>query len=383
MRRSVLGLGSSKAGTVNGALASLTPPAVQSQSCCGGSKADGAGSDCCGAPKGRVDWLLWGSLAIFALGIAAHFMWPGLHARIHQFGHSCLQLALKAWWGLLLGIVTVGIIGRVPRELVAAVLGRGGNFTGLLRAVGAGVLLDLCNHGILMVGMSLYKRGTSLGQTIAFLIASPWNSFSLTLILAALIGWKWMAVFIALSMVVALLTGWIVDRLVASGALPPNPHAVTLPVGYRMGPELRGVIRSLKPGWSNYGRLLREGLSGSTMVLRWVFFGFVLTATIQTLVADEPYRGYFGPTIAGLLLTLFATTLIEVCSEGSSPIAADLLTRAGAPGNAFTFLMAGAATDYTEIMSLRSTTGSWKMALALPLISTPQVLLIAWLLNRA
>jgi len=29
----------------------------------------------------------------------------------------------------------------------------------------------------------------------------------------------------------------------------------------------------------------------------------------------------------------------------SGPIAADLLTRAGAPGNGFTFLMAGAATE--------------------------------------
>jgi uncharacterized membrane protein YraQ (UPF0718 family) len=75
--------------------------------------------------------------------------------------------------------------------------------------------------------------------------------------------------------------------------------------------------------------------------------------------------------------------LIEVCSEGSSPIAADILTRAQAPGNAFVFLMAGAATDYTELLSLRETTKSWKAALALPLISTPQVLLIGWLLQSA
>ncbi len=93
---------------------------------------------------------------------------------------------------MLFGIVAVAVIGRLPRELVAAVLGRGGSVSGLCRAVAAGVALDLCNHGILMVGMSLYKRGASLGQTLAFLIASPWNSLSLTLILAALIGWGWM-----------------------------------------------------------------------------------------------------------------------------------------------------------------------------------------------
>jgi uncharacterized membrane protein YraQ (UPF0718 family) len=346
------------------------PPPALENSCCGGAK------------KGRPDFLLWGSLAAFLSGVAIHFLVPAAPGWLHVFGHACFELLSRAWWGLLTGIVAVAVIGRLPRELVAAVLGRGGSVTGLLRAVGAGVLLDLCNHGILMVGMSLYKRGASLGQTLAFLIASPWNSLSLTLILAALIGWKWMLLFILLSMLVALVTGWIADRLVHAGKLPANPNAVTLPAGYRTGTAIAGVLRSLKPGTHNYLRLAREGLSGSKMVLRWIFFGFVLTALIRAFVPDASFQQYFGPTLAGLFLTLLATTIIEVCSEGSSPIAADLLTRAHAPGNAFVFLMAGAATDYTEILALRETTRSWKATLALPLISTPQVLLIGWLIHQ-
>jgi uncharacterized membrane protein YraQ (UPF0718 family) len=184
-------------------------------------------------------------------------------------------------------------------------------------------------------------------------------------------------------MLVAIVTGWLVDRLVIAGKIPANSNATDLPVGYRMGPALKGVAVSLKPGISNYLMLAREGLAGSRMVLRWILFGFVLTALIRALVPEASFADWFGPTIAGLFLTLLATTLIEVCSEGSSPIAADILNRAHAPGNAFVFLMAGAATDYTELLSLRETTRSWKAALALPLISTPQVLLIGWLLQRA
>jgi uncharacterized membrane protein YraQ (UPF0718 family) len=63
------------------------------------------------------------------------------------------------------------------------------------------------------------------------------------------------------------------------------------------------------------------------------------------------------------------------------PIAADLMNRAGAPGNSFTFLLAGVATDYTEIMVMRESTGSLKIALLLPLITVPQVLAIGWILN--
>lgn len=366
-------------------LATETPsccaPKTPAASCCGG-KAEAADSCCGGGAKGRPDFLLWGSLVLFLAGIAAHLALPAGPQWLHVFGHTCYEMLVRSWWGLLFGIMAVALIGRFPRELVAAILGRGGSVGGLFRAVGAGVLLDLCNHGILMVGMSLYKRGASLGQTMAFLIASPWNSLSLTLILAALIGWKWMLLFIVLSMVVALATGWIVDRMVGAGALPGNPNTVDLPDDYRIGPSIQGVFRSLKPGRENYLHLLKEGIAGSQMVLRWIFFGFVLTGVIRAFVPELAFQHYFGPTAVGMLLTLLATTVLEVCSEGSSPIAADLLTRAHAPGNAFIFLMTGAATDYTEVMSLRDTTKSWKAALALPLVSTPQVLLIAWLIQR-
>ena len=56
-------------------------------------------------------------------------------------------------------------------------------------------------------------------------------------------------------------------------------------------------------------------------------------------------------------------------------------TRAGAPGNSFAFLMTGVSTDYAEIMVLREATKSWRIALFLPLLTVPQVILIAWLMN--
>ncbi|KZZ15662.1 hypothetical protein A3750_24175 [Oleiphilus sp. HI0079] len=57
------------------------------------------------------------------------------------------------------------------------------------------------------------------------------------------------------------------------------------------------------------------------------------------------------------------------------------MTRANAPGNSFAFLMGGVATDYTEIMVIKETTSSWKTALFLPLLTLPQVFVVAWLLN--
>ena len=96
---------------------------------------------------------------------------------------------------------------------------------------------------------------------------------------------------------------------------------------------------------------------------------------------EDAFATWFGASFVGLWLTLLAATVIEVCSEGATPIAADLMNRAGAPGNSFTFLMAGVATDYTELLSIRDTTKSWKIALFLPLVAVPQVMLVGFILN--
>lgn len=353
-----------------------------SDDCCTGAESRGDDVGCCGGGSGGIDWLLWGSIGGVVAGVVGYGVGAGPDWWL-AYGHGTWELLGKAWWGILIGIVAVGVLGQVPKELVAKVLGRGGCLSGILRATLAGTLLDLCNHGILMVGMQLYRKGASLGQVVAFLVSSPWNSLSLTLILIGLIGLPWTLAFIGLSMVIGILSGLAADGLVRAGWLPANPHEHETAAGYRMRDGLREVGRQLRPGRGRLGRMLREGVSESRMILRWIFFGFVVAAAVRGLMPTELFQQYFGPTLVGLGLTLLATTAIEVCSEGSSPIAADLLRRAGAPGNAFTFLMAGAATDYTEILALRQTTRSWKATLALPVLTTPQVLAVSWLLNQA
>ena len=89
---------------------------------------------------------------------------------------------------------------------------------------------------------------------------------------------------------------------------------------------------------------------------------------------------FMGPTFTGLLITLAVATVIEICSEGSSPIAFEIYRQVGTLGNPFVFLMAGVVTDYTEIGLLWTNIGR-KTAIWLPVIAVPQVLLVAWLFN--
>ena len=218
---------------------------------------------------------------------------------------------------------------------------------------------------------------------MAFLIASPWNSFTLTLILFGLIGIKWTLAFIVFSMVIAWISGWIFDKLEMTGKLPMNPYKEDLPDDYRLWPALGDLAKNADYSAKATTAMIWDGVKGARMVIRWIMFGVVLVAFLRAFVPLDIFETWFGATIGGLFLTLVAATVIEVCSEGSTPIAADLVNRAAAPGNGFTFLMAGAATDYTEIMSIKDTMKSWKIALFLPLITVPQVLFIGWVMNMS
>ncbi|HMQ11544.1 MAG TPA: permease [Oligoflexia bacterium] len=296
--------------------------------------------------------------------------------------HAFYELMNLMSWGIALGIVFVGLLSFVPREYVISVLGKPRTKVGLLRATLAGLLLDLCNHGILMVGMKLYERGASLGQTMAFLIASPWNSFSLTLILWALMGFKWMMVFVILSALIAFVSGMVFDLLENKRILPSNPHQIELAPDFKLWTQLKQDWAAYHFQWEDVGRMLINGFKDSKMIIQWIVFGALLSSVIKTYVPADIFAQYFGPSLLGLGATLVATTLLEVCSEGAAPVAADFMSRAAAPGNSFTFLMAGVSTDYTEIMSLKETTKSWKIALFLPLVTVPQVLIIGYLLNQ-
>ncbi|RLQ22761.1 ATPase [Seongchinamella sediminis] len=337
---------------------------------------------CCETPANR-DYFLWTCLVIVAVAYPLGALAPHDHdTAFGVFTGGIFELFNAMWWGMALGIVFVGLLSRVPRELVMGVLGRDGGLHGLLRATLAGVFLDLCSHGILAVGMKLYERGATIGQVMAFLLASPWNSFSLTLILFGLIGVGWTLLFIVLSLVIGIISGLIFDALVARGTLPQNPSREELGEERPLGEMWAELRQSMTLSASGTAGILRDGFAGSRVVIRWSLFGLILAGAIRALMPEESFATWFGATMGGLWLTLLATTIIEVCSEGSTPIAADLLNRAGAPGNAFTFLMAGVATDYTEVMSIRDTSRSWKIALYLPLITVPQVMVLGYILNH-
>lgn len=359
-------------------------------SCCEKPEPKPVASSCCETAdenngRRKIDYFLWVNILI----ILPLYFHSAFFAESTEFAAwyatltaSVFELINTMWLSIIIGMLMVGALSKIPREFVISILGANGGFKGIFRATMAGVLLDLCSHGILMVGSKLYERGASIGQIMAFLIASPWNSFSLTLILIALIGLPWTLAFIVLSMLIAISVGMMFDFFVSRKVLPSNPAKIDLPADFRFWQSAKQGMSATHFDGKFFWNVLISGVKDSRMVIRWIFFGVLLASLVRAFVSAEHFETFFGPTLVGLALTIVAATIIEVCSEGSTPIAADLLNRASAPGNGFAFLMTGVSTDYTEVMVMKDTTKSWKIALFLPLLTVPQVVVIAWIINQ-
>jgi uncharacterized membrane protein YraQ (UPF0718 family) len=295
---------------------------------------------------------------------------------LHHFVYAEIEILRTMWWGVLVGMFFVGIMHKIPREYFTRVLGKSDTLTGIARATFAGVVFDVCSHGIVLIAAKLYERGVSLPQVMAFLIASPWNSISLTLVLIAMIGWQWTLAYIIGSIIIAFITGIIFKILIKNGNLPANPYTLV-----PMAAESDNAPVS-PLSFRYYTDIVRHGVAESRMLVRWLLLGVIIAAAVRAFIPADIFADWFGPTIIGLLVTLVVATIIEVCSEGAVPLASEIFHRAGAAGNGFTLLMAGVSTDYTEIAVVREFTKSWKIALMIPLITVPQIVFIGWLMNK-
>lgn len=347
--------------------------------------------DCChpnghehGAPEKKTgpDWVMRGSLLIIALSTLLYSLKidiPGLPV----FFHTQMEMLADMSWGVILGLVSVGLMDKIPREYFTSVMGRGDTFRDIVKAAIAGVILDMCNHGILVISGKLYERGLSVAQVLTFLIASPWNSLSLTFILIALIGWKWTLLFTLASMLIAVISGMIYLALIKTGALPDNPNTAEVPIDFNIRADMKNRLKGWRPSWGWAKDIAINGWKDGKIIVRWILFGAIAAAAMHAYIPAQTFSTWFGPTLLGLGATLVIATIIEVCSEGAAPIATEIMNAAHAPGNGFAFLMAGVATDYTEILVIREFTKSWKIALMLPLVTVPQVIVLGMIFNMA
>lgn len=293
-------------------------------------------------------------------------------AFLEKLNQSLLDYIKLIWWAVVLGLLIGGLIDYyVPEGFIFKYLGQKKK-RNIFFAVIAGFLMSACSHGILAISMQLYKKGAGIPAVITFLLASPWANLPITILLFGFFGIKALF-FILAAMFIAVFTGFVYMGLEKAGWIEQSLK----------------VSHNSKYEWTNIKHFnLKESLYGvtkgfvnlSNMVLWWILIGFILAGIIGAYIPSHIFLRFLGPTFLGLLLTLAFATIIEVCSEGSSPIAFEIFRQVGTFGNPFVFLMAGVVTDYTEIGLIWTNIGK-RAAIWLPIITVPLVLAFGVLFN--
>lgn len=291
------------------------------------------------------------------------------------------------WLAVLIGFLIGGIIDYfIPRSYIEKYLSRHEKKT-IVYAILFGFLLSACSHGILAIAMQLYKKGANTSSVIALLLASPWANLPITFLLFGFFGLKAFTIMLA-ALIIAAITGLIYQQLEKRGLVECNQCQLgeDRPVleNFSVWQDMRRRWRGYEPTRENNWNAFKGTMSGSwaltKMVMWWLVVGMLMAAAARAFIPTHYFMDYMGPTMFGLMVTLFFATIIEVCSEGSAPLAFEIFNQTGAFGNSFTFLMAGVATDYTEIGLIWNNIGK-KAALWLPIITVPQVLAFGILFN--
>lgn len=283
-----------------------------------------------------------------------------------------------------MGFALGGVIDYfVPREYISHILARPNKrtifYSGLL-----GFLMSACSHGILALSMELHKKGASNPGVVTFLLASPWANLPVTIMLIAFFGMAKALYIVFSALIIAIVTGLVYQVLESKGIIETNKNTKKLSEDF-------SIVKDFKKRASGYkvsGRQLLIDLKGvysgmtmlGNMVLWWILIGMGLASLVGSYVPQGIFHKYMGPTFLGMLATLALAAIMEVCSEGTAPLAFEIYRQTMAIGNAFVFLMAGVVTDYTEIGLLWVNVGK-RVAIFLPIITVPQVILFGIIAN--
>lgn len=314
-------------------------------------------------------------LLVFILGSVVSFLAP-LRNSLYEY----LKIITVP---ILIGLFLGGVINwLIPREYVSAILASKRKRT-IIYSVLAGFLMSACSHGILALAIQLYKKGAAVPAVVAFLLASPWANLPLTIIMFGFFGFK--AFFIiGAAVVIAIISGYIFMFLDKRSLIEHNPNTVSVGADFNLLSDARRRISKIKINLSGAAHGIKAVFAGSislaNMVLWWIMLGALLASVAAAYLPTNFMQQYMGPTILGMLVTLLVATIMEICSEGTAPMAFEIFRQTGALGNSFVFLMAGVVTDYTEIGLLWHNVGK-KTAIWLPIITVPQVIALGILAN--
>ncbi|MEG0370719.1 MAG: efflux transporter SaoE [Clostridium sp.] len=260
-------------------------------------------------------------------------------------------LKSSADW-LIISFIFAGILRNfVSPEKFQRMLGNN-KLSSIFKSILSAVLLPICSCGTFPIAISMYYSGAYLGPTLTFLTANPILNPIAILLCVGLLGPSLTIIYVITGLVISICVGCVGNRFGGSEvSLISGEVAVDERIELEEATEI-GFFEKVKTGvqWAFKDLAM--------MVSKYVVLGMLLVGVLLTLSEVSGFHSMLvDPNIASLGSIAILAGIMYVCAVGHIPFIAALIATGVAPGVAITFLMAGAATNLPELMTLYKVVG--------------------------
>lgn len=293
-----------------------------------------------------------------------------LGASLQFFAYDAPKVLL-----LLTGVVfAMGIVNSyfTPDRTRALLAGRSEGVANVLAAL-LGVVTPFCSCSAVPLFVGFVQAGVPLGVTFSFLVSAPMvNEVALTL-LFSLFGWKIGALYLALGLAVAIISGWVLGRLQLERYLegwvrqmPRTANAFTgehLPFADRLaagGASVREIVGRVWP---------------------FVLAGIAVGAVIHGFVPQDYLAGVMGKSAWwSVPLAIAIGVPLYSNAAGVIPVVQALLAKGAALGTVLAFMMSVIALSLPELIILRKVLTPRLIATFVGVVATG-ILLVGYVFN--
>ena len=233
----------------------------------------------------------------------------------------------------------------------------------IFRSIFSSLLLPVCSCGTFPLAISMYYSGAYLGPTLAFLTANPVMNPIAIILSYGLLGPKITIIYILTGLILSILVGVIANNFSGKELCINNEMEDSIVL--EVEEEKISVFDKIKSG------ILWAFQDLSIIVSKYVVIGMILAGFILTFAQYNRVHAILSnPNMMSLGTVAVLAAIMYVCAVGHIPFVAALIATGVAPGVAITFLMAGAATNLPELLSLYKIIGKRSVIIYFPIIVT-------------
>jgi uncharacterized membrane protein YraQ (UPF0718 family) len=235
-----------------------------------------------------------------------------------------------------------------------------------------GILTPFCSCSAIPMFIGFLETGIPLGITFTFLIASPLVNEVILIMLAGLFGFKIALIYLLAGLMIAIVSGFIIDRLQLEKHLPG--WLLT----FRKEKQIQLTEVNLDTRIAHAYKAVKEVIS---RIWVYVLAGIVIGSFIHGYVPDTWLQIFLAKSNwYAMPLTVLTGIPLYACSASVAPVAFALVDKGMPIGTALAFIMAVAGLSLPELIMLRKVL-SLRLIFIFTGIVFAGILLVGYLFN--